>query len=96
MIKHCIIVKWNEKVTDKAAFIPDIKRIFDGTLSLSGVEKVELFRSVTDRPNRYDLMIAVTMEQSTLPDYDASAPHAEWKKTYSPFIESKAIFDFEI
>ena len=60
MIKHCIIVKWNESVGDKDVLIPDIRNIFDRTLEIDGVARTELIKNVTNRPNRYDLMIAIT------------------------------------
>ena len=93
MIRHCILVKWNETVTDRASLLPAIEAIFRKTLTIPGVERVELLPNVVDRPNRYDLMIAVTMDAASLPAYDASDAHREWKETYSSRITSKAIFD---
>ena len=94
-MKHCILVKWNSRVADKAALVPDIRRIFDGTRVIPGIRDVELLSNIIDRPNRYDLMIVITMDEAALPAYDASAPHKEWKATYGAFIESKAIFDYQ-
>lgn len=94
-MKHCIIVKWNDTVTDKTGMLPAIEAIFRKTLSIEGVEEVKLIPNVIARPNRYDLMIAVTMQPEALPAYDASEPHHEWKDTYGSLIAQKAIFDCE-
>ena len=94
-MKHCILVKWKESVTDKTAEIPAIRTIFEKTLSLPGIQNVELLENVIDRPNRYDLMIVLSMDRDALPAYDESAPHKAWKKGYGDYIESKAIFDYE-
>ncbi len=94
-MKHHIIVKWNDKVEDKAALIPDIKELFDKTLTIEGIHKVELIPNVIERPNRYDLMIAITMEESALTTYDDSVYHKDWKAQYGSLIETKCIFDSE-
>ena len=92
-INHCILVKWNETVTEKEALLPGIRAIFDRTKALDGVYGLKYLTNVTDRPNRYDLMIVVTMEEAALPAYDKSEPHLTWKETYSGLIAAKAIFD---
>ena len=94
-MKHCILVKWNSLVMDKAALLPGIRAIFEETLLLPGIHAAELFPNVIDRPNRYDLMIVLSMDRDALPAYDESAPHKAWKKGYGDYIESKAIFDYE-
>lgn len=94
-MKHCILVKWKESVTDKAAEIPVIRTIFEKTLSLPGIQAVELLENVVDRPNRYDLMIVITMDREALSSYDECDAHREWKKTYGDRIAAKAIFDHD-
>ena len=92
---HHIIVKWNETVSDKAALIPEINALFQNTTIIPGIHKVELFPNVIDRPNRYDLMIVLTMDPEALPVYDACEWHKAWKEQYGGMIEKKAIFDKE-
>ena len=92
-INHCILVKWNETVTEKEALLPEVRAVFDRTNALDGVYGVKYLQNVTDRPNRYDLMIVVTMEEDALPAYDKSEPHLTWKERFSGRIASKAIFD---
>ncbi len=92
-MRHHIIVKWNESVTDKVAIIPEIKAVFDPCTEIDGITKVELIPNVIDRPNRYDLMIVITMDPEVLPVYDHCEAHKYWKENYSKFIQSKAIFD---
>lgn len=94
-MKHHIIVKWNESVKDKASLIPDIRSLFEKTLTIEGITNVELLPNIIDRPNRYDLMIAITMEKEALPFYDESSYHKEWKEKYGNMIASKCIFDSE-
>lgn len=92
-MKHHIIVKWNETVNDKPAMIPNIKALFEKALSIEGIEQVDLIPNIIDRPNRYDLMIVITMDENALSAYDESIYHKEWKEKYGSFIESKCIFD---
>lgn len=92
-MKHHIIVKWNEKVKDKAVLIPEIKSLFEKTLSIEGIGDVKLIPNIIERPNRYDLMIVITMEEDALTAYDESEYHKEWKDKYGSLIESKCIFD---
>lgn len=98
---HCILVKWNEsapKGVDKAAeyeaFLGEIQAVFNELLTAPEIHGVDLIRNVIDRPNRYDLMIRIDMEEEYLPVYDASAPHKKWKAGYGQYIEKKAIFDY--
>lgn len=46
-----------------------------------------------DRPNRYDLLIALEMDVADLPTWDASDLHKQWKADFGSLIEKKAIFD---
>lgn len=92
-MRHHIIVKWNSSVTDKAALLAEVEELFGKTTSIPGIHKVEMIPNIIDRPNRYDLMIAITMEESALPVYDESVYHKEWKEKYGKYLETKAIFD---
>ena len=93
-MKHYIIVKFKQDF-DYKAHISDIKDIFAQTLEIDGISKVAVKLSNSDRENRYDVMIEITMEKSALPDYDVSAPHLLWKEKYGGYIDKKAIFDCE-
>lgn len=92
-MKHHILVKWNECVTDKAALLPAIKALFQGVLTVPGVYGVTLHPNIIDRPNRYDLLILIDMDAAALPVYDRCEAHHRWKDEYSGLIEKKAIFD---
>lgn len=91
-MKHYIIVKFKKefKYND---YIDDIKSIFSKTLKIDGVSNIKLIKSNSDRENRYDLMIEITMDKSSLCDYDTSMPHRLWKEKYGEYIDKKAIFD---
>lgn len=95
LMKHYIVVKWNELMTDKLEKIPEIRQIFDKTLEISGVKSVEIKENIINRDNRFDLMICIEMDQKSLPIYDESKAHHEWKKKFGKYIEKKAIFDSE-
>ena len=95
MIKHHILVKWNASVQDKKTILLDVKKLFDELLVFEEVSNVELIENVIDRPNRFDMMICITMKRDFLPIYDASKQHHEWKEKYGKYVENKAIFDSE-
>lgn len=92
-MKHYIIVKWLDDEIDKEALIPSIERLFQKTINISGIHKVEVIPNCIRRDNRYDLMIVLHMDEEALPVYDASDAHKEWKERYGNMIKSKAIFD---
>ena len=92
-MKHYIIVKWNEKVTDKNAFAERAEKIYEKSLSVPGVDGYKIIRSNSERENRFDLMIEMTLSEEGLKNYDTSAMHKEWKEEMSGFFEAKAIFD---
>ena len=93
-MKHYIIIK-----TGDPAAAPDLaakaEEIFPKTLAIPGINSVEVHRSCSDIPNRFDLMIIIDMEPEALSAYDVSEPHQEWKKICDPLLGYKAIFDCE-
>jgi hypothetical protein len=95
MIKHHILVKWNASVCDKKALLKDIQSIFNKLLVYPEIHSIEYSENVINRPNRYDLMICIKMEDDFLKIYDVSEAHKEWKEKYGKFLENKAIFDSE-
>lgn len=93
-MKHDIIVKWKNREEMKPHY-DRIREIFLPVLGIEGISDVRLIPSCSDRANRYDLIIEITMDSGALPAYDASDAHHEWKSVYGGMIESKAIFDYE-
>lgn len=91
-MKHHIIVKFTEG-TDVDALIAPVYEIFSETLRIPGIRGLELKRSNSDRPNRFDLMIVMDMDREALPAYDVSEPHLRWKSEYGGVVAKKAIFD---
>ena len=69
------------------------EEMFRGALEVPGVREVRVTPNVIDRPNRYDLLIVLTMDREALPAYDACDAHCLWKQRYGGLIEKKAIFD---
>lgn len=94
-MKHCIIVKWNDSVTDKQALLHEVDALFADTTSLPGITGTAIVPNCIDRPNRYDLMIVLSMDRDYLPVWDDSNVHKLWKDKYGSYILSKAIFDYE-
>ena len=94
-MKHCILAKWNENVTDKAALLPPITALFGTVNTIPGVHGVEIYPCCIDRANRYDVMIVLDMDRDALPLYDDSEMHHRWKDEFGGLLEKKAIFDYE-
>lgn len=92
-MNHYIIVKWNSLVSNKAELAGKVGALFGKLTEINGISDVRLMPNIIDRPNRYDLMIVITMTPDALPVYEKSEYHNEWKEKYGRFIESKAIFD---
>ena len=95
IMKHCILVKWNSLVENKSQIVKEVRKLFLKLLTVDGIHDVKLHENVTDRANRYDLMICIEMDKEVLSIYDESEPHHEWKEKYGKFVEKKAIFDYE-
>ena len=93
-MKHYIIVKFKEG-TDVRNLEKPVRSVFEETLSIPGIYRVDVRLSNSDRSNRYDMMILINMDQEALPSYDVSEPHLKWKSQYGELIEKKAIFDCE-
>lgn len=94
-MKHHILAKFNESVTDKSALLLDIRKLFAVGEEIDGVTSCTVIPNCIDRPNRYDVMIVVEMDKSALPNWDASKLHHDWKDRFGAFLEKKAIFDCE-
>lgn len=96
-MKHCILVKYIEEVTNekKEALVPEITSVFAPLKDMEGIHDVEIITNVVNRPNRYDILIRIDMDQDVLSIYDQSEPHKIWKRDYAEYIAKKAIFDYE-
>lgn len=92
-MKHDILVKYNDSVTDKKRMAEEVRELFSSVTQIQGIRGVEVIPNVIDRPNRYDLMIEIDMDPSALPAYDVSEAHKKWKADYAGYLEKKAIFD---
>lgn len=94
-MKHHIIVKFNDSVSDKTALISEIETLFAKPTEIAGIHGISLYKNCVDRSNRFDLMIVIHMDAEALPLWDASPLHKEWKDVYGHNIAAKAIFDCE-
>lgn len=91
-MKHYIIVKFNEN-TEKEKLINPIKELFKRAIDIKEIEKVDIYESNIDLPNRYDLMIKMELSETALKNFDNSEIHKKWKEEFEKYIISKTIFD---
>lgn len=91
---HYIIVKWNSDA-DKKALAEKARALYADAVKIEGVRGVDIKENVTPRDNRYDLMIALTMDNDALHVWDKSELHLKWKSDFGGHIEKKCIFDCE-
>lgn len=91
-IKHFIIIKFENSVNIQSLIKP-IRNLFNRTLSLEGIKKVEIYESNTNLYNRYDLMIEMILTPQALELFDNSHIHKIWKTEYGKYIVNKIIFD---
>lgn len=94
-MKHIILVKFKKEIENKEDIIHNIKQLFSESTSLQGIYSVHIHKNIIDLSNRYDFMIELEMEMESLFLFDQSMIHKIWKHTYSSYIESKAIFDYQ-
>ena len=93
-MKHYIIVKFDESV-DANEMVSNIRELFNKALDINGVDKVEIYVSNINLPNRHDLMIKMSLSQIALELFDNSEVHKKWKSEYGRYIIQKTIFDCE-
>lgn len=89
---HYIIVKWNKDV-DKRSAAQQVRSLYAAAKEICGIHSVEIKENVTPRDNRYDIMIALDMENDALTTWDNSQLHKKWKADFGSLIEKKCIFD---
>ena len=71
---HHIIVKWKETV-QKEEIAKKVRELYEDATNIAGVHEVILKDNVTPRDNRYDLMIALDMDEDALVTWDNSELH---------------------
>ena len=91
---HYIIIKFNED-TEKKSLINPIRELFQKATAIKDVEKIDIYESNIDLPNRYDLMIKMVLSENALNEFDNGDIHKEWKEHFGKYIMSKTIFDCE-
>lgn len=55
-MKHFIIVKFNDSINTQE-FIRPIKNLFDESLMIDGIDKIQVYPSNTNLPNRHDFKL---------------------------------------
>ena len=93
-MQHHIIVKWKNTV-DKQEISKKVRRLYESAVEIPGVHGMIIKDNLIARPNRYDLMIALDMDEDALVIWDNSELHLKWKSEYGSLIENKCIFDCE-
>ena len=79
-MQHCILVKWTPDAGDRDALAKEAEAIFAQAVADGVATALTIRRNVINRPNRYDLLIELTMTPDMLPAYDASEPHHRWTR----------------
>ena len=93
-MNHYIIVKFNDSI-EKERIINSIKELFQKAIAIKEVEKIDIYQSNMDLPNRYDLMIKMVLTKNALNEFDNGEIHKEWKERFGKYIINKTIFDCE-
>ena len=85
-MKHYIIVKWNRGV-DKKTARADAYNLYKNATEQDGVFGVKFKQNITDRENRYDLMIVLDTDSDNLSKWDGCEIDKKWNaKIASEFI----------
>ena len=93
-MEHYIIVKFKNNY-NYSCELENIKELFNKTLKIDGVKKVDIYNSNSSLSNRHDLMIKMELTKEGLTNFDNSSIHKKWKEEYGKYIENKTIFDCE-
>lgn len=91
-MKHFIIIKFKEN-TDKDVLIEETEKLFKETEVIDGIKKVEVFTNSIKKPNRFDMMIKITLNKGSLKELEQSHTMKEWEDKYNKYIDKKTIFD---
>ena len=91
-MRHLIIVKFNDSKNIKELVEP-ITELFNKSINIDGIKKVDVHISNTNLSNRHDLMIEMIVTPEGLKTFDNSEIHKIWKSEYGKYIANKAIFD---
>lgn len=91
-MEHYIIVKFNNDY-NYLDEINNIKKLFDESLSINGINNIDVYISNSKLSNRHDLMIKMNLSNEALIEFDNSWIHNKWKEYYGKYIENKTIFD---
>lgn len=93
MMQHYIIVKWNDTIKDKSETADEVRKLYAEATEIPGIHRIAIKKNIIARDNRYDLMIILDMDESSLEAWDNSELHHRWKTDYGHMIDKKAIFD---
>lgn len=94
-MKHYIIAKYNDAVTDKNRMAEKIRQLFENGEDIPGIHSYSVIPNCVARGNRFDLMIEINMDREALPLWDESPLHRRWKNEFGGSIQAKTIFDRE-
>ena len=91
-MKHHIILKL-KKTDNPEEIIEGIKNLYNETLKIDGVKKVDIYTTNSKLRNRFDLMIKMDLSKEALKEYENSKIHNEIKEKYDSAISKKTVFD---
>lgn len=91
-MNHYIIIKFKED-SEKEILIKEVSDLFDKANSIEGIRKVEVFTNSIKKPNRFDMMIKMSMNKKILKVFEDSEIYHKFEKKYKDSILSKTVFD---
>ena len=94
-MRHLILVKLAKDAPEAAQLAREIEPLFLRALEIDGVRQVRVSPACITAPNRSDVLIEMELTPEGLRRFDASDIHAEWKRRYAHWLESKTVFDGE-
>ncbi len=94
-MKHLIIAKYQDAVSDKDEMFRRISELFSTWTEYPFISGCRVIRNCIDRPNRYDVIIAVDLAPEDLTLWDSCELHRQWKSVFGEVLQAKAIFDAE-
>lgn len=91
-MKHHIILKL-KKNDNSEKIIEEIKNLYNETLKIQGVKRVDVYTTNSKLRNKFDLMIKMDLTKEALKEYETSDIHNQIKERFDKTISKKTIFD---
>ena len=81
------------KSSDKERLNEEIKNLYNETLKINGVKRVDVYTTNSKLRNKFDLMIKMDLTKEALKEYQTSDIHNQIKERFDKKKKKKTIFD---